>query len=194
MDEIKALTNGETEQLLEVAKRQSLRNYTMISAMLRTGLRVSELCNLIIDDIMISGAVKRVLIVRKDIAKNSTQREIPLSPSLQKTLSELLVWVETKRGPLDSGWPVFQQYDRPAPITPRQVERILRSAGGLALGRRVWPHMLRHTFATNLLKVSNTRIVQQILGHKNLASTQVYVHPSADDRVDAIGRMEGGKV
>jgi integrase/recombinase XerD len=194
MDVLKTLSGEDVDKLLYYLKPRGPRNYAMILTLLWTGLRVSELCNLIIDDIMISGAVKRVLIVRKDIAKNSTQREIPLSPSLQKTLSELLVWVETKRGPLDSGWPVFQQYDRPAPITPRQVERILRTAGGNALGRRVWPHMLRHTFATNLLKVSNTPIVQQILGHKNLASTQIYVHPSADDRVDAIGRMESGKV
>jgi len=189
MNTIQTLTQKETETILAAAQHLSPRNYTMVCTLLFTGLRVSEICALIIDDILIAGAIKRVLIVRKDIAKNSSQREVPLSASLQKTLKDYLVWLESKRKPLDPLWPLFQQSDEPAGITPRQVERILRQIGHNALGRRIWPHMLRHTFATNLLRVSNASIVQQILGHKNLASTQIYVHPSADDRADAVGRM-----
>ena len=186
---IATLTQEEQDKILEVAQTHSIRVYAMVHTLVQTGLRVSELSGLVIDDVYIAGQIKRVLVLRCEIAKNSTRREIPISSSLQKTLIGYLVWVEKHHKGLDIGWPLFSQLDHNAPLSSRQIERCVRAVGGAALGRRIWPHMLRHTFATNLLRVSNTAIVQQLLGHKNLSSTQVYVHPSADDKAEAIARM-----
>jgi integrase/recombinase XerC len=53
--------------------------------------------------------------------------------------------------------------------------------------------MLRHTFATNLMRTTNARVVQQLLGHKNLSSTQIYTHPNQQDLKKAIDSLPGEK-
>ncbi|GAJ07905.1 unnamed protein product, partial [marine sediment metagenome] len=54
----------------------------------------------------------------------------------------------------------------------------------------VHPHMLRHTFATRIVRKSSTAIAQQLLGHRYLSSTQVYVNPSQDDLAEAIEQLD----
>ncbi|GAI79438.1 unnamed protein product [marine sediment metagenome] len=76
------------------------------------------------------------------------------------------------------------------PLTRRQVHRIISYAAISALGRSVHPHVLRHTFASKLMRVTNMRTVQELLGHKNLTSTQIYTHPNEQDKHKAIENMD----
>ena len=76
------------------------------------------------------------------------------------------------------------------PLSTRQVERIIRAAALKCLGRPVHPHALRHTFASRLMRKTNARIVQELLGHKNLSSTQIYTHPNGEDLKDAINQID----
>jgi len=71
-------------------------------------------------------------------------------------------------------------------LTTRQIERIIGNAGEKAFGRWINPHILRHTFASRLMRTVNSRVVQELLGHKHLASTQIYTHPNHQDLRNAI--------
>jgi len=55
--------------------------------------------------------------------------------------------------------------------------------------RRIHPHVLRHTFATQLAKVTNIRVVQELLGHSSLESTQIYTHPDMNEAREAVNRL-----
>lgn len=78
--------------------------------------------------------------------------------------------------------------------TTRYLQEKTREAGLKAIGRIVTPHMLRHTYATALLKGSNTRVVQIALGHVSLRSTQIYTHPSSDEIEEATSKLWGNVI
>jgi len=86
---------------------------------------------------------------------------------------------------------VFQVPNTNRCITTRQIENIVLAASMKSLGRPLNPHMLRHTFASKLLRVTNIRTVQILLGHSCITSTQIYTHPNEDDKKKAIDAMEG---
>lgn len=73
-----------------------------------------------------------------------------------------------------------------APPSKRYIQTVMKWASREALGRSVRCHTLRHTFATNLLQVSNLRVVQTALGHRSIRSTQVYTHPQLNDVREAM--------
>ena len=84
----------------------------------------------------------------------------------------------------------FYATDTQRPITTRQVERIILTASMKALNRPIHPHVLRHTFASRLMKRTNIRVVQQLLGHTSITSTQIYTHPDSDDLQKAINDID----
>jgi site-specific recombinase XerD len=187
---LKTLTKEEQERVLEVALKKSIREHAIVKIVLYTGLRVSELVGLTWDDMLICNEIKRTLVVRAEIAKRARPREIPLSSAIQKTLAEYVGWVVARFGPYDTSWPFFTQLHKPRKLTPRQVQRLIKDIGTAALGRRIHPHLLRHTFATNLLKVTNIRVVQELLGHKNISTTEIYTHPTMSDAQQAVDQLE----
>ncbi len=171
------------------AKRRGIRNFCMTTLMLDAGLRVGEVTQLKIADLWFGDKPSETIIIRADITKTKTQRALPASQRIWQALHLMKAHY----------WPAFEIshegyafygcnfYDH---LTVRQVERIINEAAFKTLGFSVNPHMLRHTFATRLMRVANIRIVQQLLGHSNIASTQIYTHPSKDDLTDAIKQIE----
>ncbi|GAF88542.1 unnamed protein product, partial [marine sediment metagenome] len=128
------------------------------------------------------------LAVPAAISKSKTDRMVPLSQRCQAAIDKLRnnVWTYS-----EMGYTMFAFYTREYSkhITVRQVERIFKWAGVNAIGRPVNPHMLRHTFGSKMMRVTNAAIVQELLGHKHLSSTQVYMHPNGDDLQDAIDNL-----
>ncbi|MBA7480452.1 Tyrosine recombinase XerC [subsurface metagenome] len=167
--------------------RYALRTYTMAVLMLDAGLRVGELVRLELRDLFFQEKPVKTLIIRALIAKRKRERSVPMSVRAQYALRDYLSESPRLHAADDTSY-AFRVFLRDEHLTTRQVERAIRSAAMKAIGRPVHPHILRHTFASRLMRVTDSRTVQELLGHKNLSSTQVYTHPNEDDKKKAIER------
>ncbi len=207
---IKTLTSQETSLLLNelcavesVADRtpKKIRNYVIALLMLDAGLRVGEVVGLQIRDLIFSGEPVLALTIRPEISKSKAERTLPLSDRLRKALKFMIAKLPNA-GVLPGQRPMFWRgayyysttephYLDCSPITTRQVQRIIGRASHLAFGRSIHPHSLRHTFGTRLAKVLPIKGVQDALGHRQLSSTQVYIHPDAADLKNAVDTIAG---
>ncbi len=158
-----------TDDPVEAALAQ--RDTAVLEILYGSGLRVAEVCGLRPVDIDLDRARLTVW------GKGSKQRTVPLSAPAVDALGR---WLDAGRALLidaeTPGEAVFVNR-RAHPLTPRDVRRILdrRSAGP------AHPHALRHTFATHLLDGgADLRAVQELLGHADLATTQLYTHVSRE--------------
>lgn len=165
-----------------------IRNYTMCLLMLDAGLRVGEVVKLKISDCIIQDAVVKTLHIRKSVGKGHRERFIPLSDRVQKSFGEMLErwWKHVHLFTMLYAFPSGLNERR---MSVRQVERIIKYASEKSIGRAITPHVLRHTFATRLMRQVNSRVVQELLGHQNLQTTQIYTHPNQDDLQSAIEGM-----
>ncbi len=169
--------------------RRGIRNYTMALLMLDAGLRVGEVVQLRPTDLFFGPCAVQSLHIRPEIAKNKTERIIPLSSRIIAAIEQLCSDIWHNRIGDDSQF-AFYQKNTWQKLTTRQVERIIRKAALKSIGRPVHPHMLRHTFATRLMRKTNERVVQELLGHESITSTQIYTHPNEDDKKRAIEAVE----
>ena len=147
------------------------RDLAVVEVLYGSGLRVSELCSLTLSDVNLQTATATVW------GKGARQRQVPLS---EPAVVALQRWLESGRAALttsESPPDMMFLNLRGRVLTPRDVRRILdrRSVSP------THPHALRHTFATHLLDGgADLRSVQELLGHTQLASTQVYTHVSRE--------------
>lgn len=156
-----------------------------------TGLRVAELCGLVIADLWMLGAPVNALEVRAAIAKTKQPRTIPLTPRCAQSIQSLHdnYWTPV----CEQVWtPAFTSPRKTRRIGPRYIQRILAHYGTTLLHKHLTPHMLRHTFATRLMTRCPVSVVQQLLGHSNLSSTQIYTHPNHVDLQNAIDALNSG--
>lgn len=172
----------------DASRRAAIRNRLITLVMLDAGLRVGEALQLTIDDLLIEEQPVTSLRVRGDIAKGGLERHIKTTDPLRKAITAawLLIWAPDKRMPFTAA---FYSVKNQESLSYQQVERIIARAGRKACHRHVTPHMLRHTFGTRLMRVTNIRVVQQLLGHKRLSSTQIYTHPDQADQDNAVDAM-----
>ena len=166
-----------------------IRNFTMALLMLDAGLRVGEVVQLWYHHLYYNCLPVTSIIIMPEIAKNKTERTIPVSQRLCEALKKHHPYISGRFYKNNTG-PVFSRSLTRFSLTTRQVERIIKAAAMKALGRPVHPHVLRHTFASNLMRVTDMRTVQELLGHKNLSSTQIYTHPNSEDLKKAIKAIE----
>ncbi|MCK5604373.1 site-specific integrase [Candidatus Pacearchaeota archaeon] len=181
---------------------RKVRNYTIALLMLDVGLRVGEVCGLQIRDLIYNGEPVLALTVRAEISKSKAERTLPLSARLQDAI-RLMITALPNAGVLPGQRPIFfrgtwgqtgteRAEETYAPITTRQVQRIIGQAAHTAFGRSIHPHSLRHTFGTRLAKVLPIKGVQDALGHRQLSSTQVYIHPDSEDLKNGIAAITEG--
>lgn len=195
---VQVIEVGEAWRLLDfIAKRHQLvgdkakdvRDALIFLLMLDAGLRVGELVKLQVGDLLFADKPVTTLEVRTLIAKNHHPRSVPLSQAVQTSIESMnrKIWMVDMAVPADNAFYTVNPLHR---ISTRQVQRILKSAGVIALGKKVTPHMLRHTFATRLMTKTDIRTIQVLLGHASLASTQIYTHPNSKNLRDAIDAMD----
>jgi len=185
----KTINEIEIKKLLTYASKQGIRDYTMIFLALQTGLRVSEIVGLYIEDVFPYKEVSTILTVPQRIAKKGKKRVIPIN---EETRQVLRSFIDSK-----TYFPEFSKPDRYLflsihtnnPLSTRDFQRIVKTYSITAIGRSISPHTLRHTFATRLLKHTNIRVIQELLGHSSIQTTQIYTHISLKDTELAIDKL-----
>ena len=168
------LTVEEVERLLDAAP--DLRGRTLLELLYAAGLRVSEALGLDREDLSIDGGFVRV------IGKGDRERLVPVGDIALDWLGRWLVegrpsLLEGGKVAFERGGPLFLG-DRGRRLARQQAFAIVRAAATRAgLPERVSPHTLRHSFATHLLEGgADLRIVQELLGHASISTTQLYTH------------------
>ncbi len=174
-------------------QHRGIRNHTLALVMLDAGLRVGELMQLNKSSLWFNGKPVISLAVPARIAHSSTERFIPLTERLSEAVCtmQLIHWSTFSSSP---DHPAFYSLLPTRPLSERHVQRIVSSASVKAFGRPINPHVLRHTFGTRLMRVTDMRTVQKLLGHKSLASTQIYTHPNQQDLTTAIASLDRAEV
>ena len=169
---------------LDMSKPESHRNRAIIEILYGSGLRVSELVNLRLSDLYRQEGFMRIT------GKGSKQRLVPISPVADQWLD---YWLED-RSKLDikaqySDIVFLNRYGRQ--LTRAMVFIIIKSLARQAdIHKNISPHTLRHSFATHLLQNgADLRIIQQLLGHEDITTTEIYTHIEIQDLREAILRF-----
>lgn len=170
-----AMLAGALARAEEAGGPVGIRDVAILETLYATGIRVSELCGLDLDDLDTDRRVLRVF------GKGSKERSVPIGGPAHQAVQR---WLAEGRGLLSgpkSGNAVFLG-ERGARIDPRVVRRTVHRALGLTDGAPdLGPHGLRHAMATHLLEGgADLRSVQEMLGHSSLATTQIYTHVTND--------------
>lgn len=175
----KDLTEAQVESLLQAPNVElhiELRDKAMLEVLYATGLRVSELVGLTISDVSLRQGVVRV------IGKGNKERLVPLG-------EEAIYWIEN-----------YLQYGRPWLVNGQSIDVLFPSNRNRQMTRQTFwhrikyyavvagidaealsPHVLRHAFATHLLNHgADLRVVQMLLGHSDLSTTQIYTHVATE--------------
>jgi site-specific recombinase XerD len=150
------------------------RDVAVLETIYSCGLRVSELCNLRVEDIHFSEAIVRVR------GKGKKERLAPIGAPALRAIEDY--WAQLLEPP-SGAQPVFRaDTTKAAPLSPLQLARRLKTYLVLAgLDPHLTPHKLRHSYATHLLDAgADLRSVQELLGHAHLATTQVYTHVTTE--------------
>lgn len=168
------LTTEEVDRMeasIDLSKWEGQRNRAIIEVLFSCGLRVSELVNLRFSDVSLNDKFLRI------VGKGSKERLVPISDA---ALREMQLWLFDRN--LMKVKPGEQEYvflnRRGAHLTRTMILiMIKRTAEEAGITKTVSPHTLRHSFATALLKGgANLRAIQEMLGHENIKTTQIYTH------------------
>jgi len=173
------LTVDEMFRLLDSITTDSLlgiRNRAIFETMYSSGIRISELSGLNTQDVDPAGRVLRVL------GKGNKERIVPIGRTCADMIGRYRnrLFTETAISP-DVEGPLFLNKNK-GRLSARSIARILdRICRQIGLPMTVSPHAMRHSFATHMLDAgADLRVVQELLGHKNLSTTQRYTHISID--------------
>ena len=168
------LSLKEVERLLAAPagdKPQAVRDRALLEIFYATGLRVSELCKLTLDDLHFDAGYLRC------VGKGQKERVVPFSEQSGKILAGYLQQARPRLARDPSNRAVFltqrgQGFDRRS--IWKMVKRYARNAG---IAKSISPHTLRHSFASHLLQNgAPLRVIQEMLGHADIATTQIYTH------------------
>ncbi|TKJ24672.1 MAG: hypothetical protein CEE41_05295 [Hadesarchaea archaeon B3_Hades] len=193
----KTLTADECHLLLEALhsrdgtpkqQRRGIRNNTIALCMLDAGLRVGEVVRLYVCDLWFNKVPVKAIDLGADVGEKGCCRLVPLTQRLSEAVELMSInyWTDLVN---PGTCRAFYTSNPNKSLTTRQIERTIGSAAIKSLGRSINPHVLRHTFATRLMRKTNARVVQQLLGHKRLSSTQIYMHPDQQDLASAIDTL-----
>ena len=167
VEEIDRIISG-----IDLSEKEGQRNRAIIEMLYSCGLRVSELCNLLISDIWRDEGFVKVM------GKGRKERFVPSSG---RALRELSLWEECRchinirPGNEDYVFLSFKRGRKLSRITVFHIVKVLAENAGIT--KEISPHTFRHSFATHLLEGgANLRAIQEMLGHESIATTEIYTH------------------
>lgn len=174
------LSLDEITHLLDEVKSEDLptkrpyRDKAIFELLYATGVRCSELVGIKIGDIDFTN--KTILI----FGKGRSERIVLFGAKAKK---QVLTYLKKERPPVTSQQEALFLNYRSEPLTSRSVQRVVEMFRSfLKIGRNITPHKIRHSFATHMLNRGvDLRIVQELLGHKTLSSTEKYTHVSLEE-------------
>ena len=177
------LTIDEISYLLEKAKtyniptRHPLRDLAVFELLYATGTRCSELVNIKLNEINLSEKTIRVM------GKGRKERIVLFG---EQAKNRILDYLDKERSPIEKKDEYLFLNNRLQKITPRTIQRIIEMFRQfLKIERKITPHKLRHSFATHLLNQGvDLRMVQELLGHQSLSSTERYTHVTTKELTD----------
>lgn len=167
VEEIDSIIN-----VIDLSKDEGQRNRAIIETLYSCGLRVSELCNLLLSDLYLEQGFIKVT------GKGRKQRLVPIS---DRAVAELNAWftdraqIDIKPGEEDY---VFVSLTRGKHLTRVMIFYIIKNLLNITgIKKTVSPHTFRHSFATHLLEGgANLRAIQEMLGHESISTTEIYTH------------------
>ena len=143
------------------------RDQAMLELFYSSGLRLSELAGLDIADLDLQQGEVRVT------GKGNKTRVLPVGRMARRALQD---WLSVRPASDQAAQPLFVS-QRGSALTPRAIQLRLRRHGVERIGQHLHPHMLRHSFASHMLESSgDLRAVQELLGHADISTTQIYTH------------------
>ena len=166
---------------IDMSKSESHRNRAIIEMLYGSGLRVSELVNLRLSDMYLKEGYMRIT------GKGSKQRLVPVSPVSVKWFG---YWLEDRNRldikPEAVDIAFVNRYGRQ--LTRAMIFTIIKTlAREAGIQKTISPHTLRHSFATHLLQNgADLRIIQQLLGHESISTTEIYTHVDIQDLREAV--------
>jgi len=166
---------------IDMSKSESHRNRAIIEMLYGSGLRVSELVNLRLSDMYLKEGYMRIT------GKGSKQRLVPVSPVAVEWFGYWLQdrnQLDIKPEAVDIAF--LNRYGRQ--LTRAMIFTIIKSlAHEAGIKKTISPHTLRHSFATHLLQNgADLRIIQQLLGHESISTTEIYTHVDIHDLREAV--------
>lgn len=158
----------------------------LVTLLWYTGARISELSALRVGDMQLASATPSVTI-RAESTKTRTERTIPITRGAARRLYDRYAGHPATAHIFPSPTKPHG-YNDPVTVetTTRTLSTWIRRAANAAGIPTLTPHSFRHNYATRILRSSNLRVAQILLGHKAITSTQLYTHPTADDLQRAV--------
>lgn len=166
------LTYGEVESLLKapsVSTPHGLRDRAILEVFYSSGLRVSELCNILLQNVNLEEGYVRIF------GKGSKERIVPIGTAAAKSVRDYLSNARPQFVKEKTGSELFlSQQGRP--ISRKMIwVMIKKHASRAGIQKPIQPHLLRHSFATHLLEGgADLRVIQEMLGHADISTTQIY--------------------
>jgi integrase/recombinase XerD len=176
----KAITVAEVTALLNAAPREdgplSLRDVALLELLYGTGARISEVVGLVVDDVSRGDGLVRLA------GKGGKQRIVPVGSYAAAAVDAYLVRGRPSLAAFGRGTPALFLNARGGSLSRQSAWAVLRAAATRAgLAAKVSPHTLRHSFATHLLDGgADVRVVQELLGHASVTTTQIYTLVTVD--------------
>jgi integrase/recombinase XerC len=185
-----ALERDQIKELLNEINLKSAwgrRDYLLILFLYHTGLRIGELCRLLVTHVSHNGIPRDEVYLPASITKTKKARVVPLNDVAQECVAKLLTFNRERGFSTAPAAPLFP-WKNHGNLPPREAQRMLQSLREkVGFSPKATPHTLRHTFASELVRNGVTLpTVSSLLGHTRLSSTQIYTHTNDRERRDAV--------
>ncbi len=175
------LTEDEVRELL--AGVDNVRDHTIVAVLCFLGLRREELGGLTVADVKAPSL--RIL------GKGGVERDIPINKAVRSYIDQFLKWKRERGESVEGDAPLFvsRKHHR---LSGTQLYNVVRKWTLLVLGKQLYPHSLRHSFASALVaKNVNIATIQRLMGHASISMTEVYLHISNELKQQAVEALTG---